>query len=241
MKKQEKHFMGLNKKTEDAQWIELTRDYVEATLSQAEAGHDFMHIQRVRNNALKIGESTTADPLVLELGAWLHDIADAKFHDGDESLGPLKAHQFLSDIGVPLHVIDQVVFIIRNISFRTGLDSQLHDLPIELAILQDADRLDAIGAIGIARAFSYGGHKGRSFYDPKVPPMMNMTKEQYKNSDAPTINHFYEKLLLLKELMNTDAARAIAEERHARMEQFLKDFFEEWSGESVDSFDWRQL
>ena len=233
--------MELSDKEASLEWVERTKHFVQESLLQAEAGHDFFHIQRVRNNALEIGKSTDADLVVLELGAWLHDIADAKFHDGDESLGPFIAKNFLAGIGVPNEIIDQVVFIIKHISFRSSLDAQEGQIPIELAILQDADRLDAIGVIGIARAFSYGGHKGRSFYDPMVPPLIDMTKEQYKNSKAPTINHFYEKLLLLKDLMNTDIARSIAEKRHARMEQFLKDFYEEWSGEPTDSYDWREL
>ncbi|MGB5393344.1 MAG: HD domain-containing protein, partial [Lutimonas sp.] len=170
------------------------------------------------------------DDFILELGALLHDIADAKFHDGDETLGPKKAQHFLQDLKVPCEVIDHVVNIIENISFKNSLDENHRGFTsLELKILQDADRLDAIGAIGIARAFNYGGFKNRQMYNPDIPPVLNMTKEAYKKSTAPTINHFYEKLLLLKDQMNTATGKKMADERHQFMLVFLEQFYREWN------------
>jgi uncharacterized protein len=168
---------------------------------------------------------------VVELAALLHDIADAKFHDGDESIGPTMARDFLKKTGSDDHTTEHVVNIIQHMSFKNSFDGIEWTSP-ELLVLQDADRLDAIGAIGIARAFSYGGFKGRAFYDPEIPPNLNMTKEEYKKSAAPTINHFYEKLLLLKDKMNTATGRQIAEERHRFMELYLEQFYKEWEGDS---------
>jgi uncharacterized protein len=211
------------------QTIDLTVAFVQDRLKFAESGHDWWHIQRVWNNTKLILETEQADQLVCELTALLHDIADSKFHDGDETIGPRVAGEFLASIGVDQEIIDHVQKIILNMSFKASLgDVEFHSKELEIA--QDADRLDAIGAIGIARAFNYGGYKNREMYDPSVEPKTNLSKEEYKNTTAPTINHFYEKLLLLKDKMNTPTAKAIAEQRHQYMEGFLQQFYAEWQG-----------
>lgn len=210
--------------------IQNTIDFVKKSLIDAEGGHDWFHIERVYNNARHIASSEEADPLVVALGALLHDIADSKFHNGDEEVGPKTARDFLQRQQVQPQVIEHVVKIIENISFKGGKVSRDFN-SIELDIVQDADRLDALGAIGIARTFNYGGFKGRALYDPSIPPNLHMTKEEYKASTAPTINHFYEKLLLLKDRMNTVTGRQMAEERHRFMETFLQQFYLEWKGE----------
>ena len=210
--------------------IEQTKAFVKTTLKNAEGGHDWFHIERVYKNALLLSKSETSNDYIVALGALLHDIADSKFHDGDETVGPKKAREFLFSINVDSVVIEHVVNIIENVSFKGGNESQTFS-SIELDIVQDADRLDALGAIGIARTFNYGGFKNRTLYDPEIQPDLNMTKETYKASKAPTINHFYEKLLLLKDLMNTKTGKQIALKRHRYMEDFLKQFYSEWNGE----------
>jgi uncharacterized protein len=218
----------------DNKIIEQTIVYVKETLQDAEGGHDWFHIHRVFLNAQSIAKEEKVNLLIVSLGALLHDIADAKFHDGDESIGPKVASEFLASIKVEQEVIDHVIDIIENISFKSSLGDKTgaHERfnSLELQIIQDADRLDAIGAIGIARAFNYGGFKNRELHNPKIPPNLNMTKEEYKKSTAPTINHFYEKLLLLKDKMNTKTGRQIAEKRHQFMERFLDQFYKEWNG-----------
>lgn len=209
--------------------IQSTVDFVKMTLLNAEGGHDWWHIHRVWQSAKNIAESEKADLFVVELGALLHDIADSKFHNGDEKIGAQKAREFLSALAVDEETIVHVENIINNISFKGGKQEQQFK-SIELDIVQDADRLDAIGAIGIARTFNYGGFKNREIYNPGIKPDLNMTKEQYKNSTAPTINHFYEKLLLLKDRMNTNTGKSMAEKRHRFMEQYLEEFFNEWDG-----------
>ncbi|RZJ65080.1 MAG: HD domain-containing protein, partial [Flavobacterium sp.] len=186
-------------------------------------------IERVYNNALLIAKGEQCDELVVQLGALLHDIADSKFHGGDETVGPATARKFLEGKNVPEEVILHVVNIIENISFKGG-NFEKKFSSIELDIVQDADRLDAIGAVGIARAFNYGGFKNRALYDPAIGPNTAMTKEEYKSSSAPTVNHFYEKLLLLKDRMNTQTGRELAEGRHKYMENFLEQFYAEWEG-----------
>ena len=211
--------------------LKKTTLFVNAKLAGAEAVHDWWHIERVRNTALQIGKVEQGDLLVIELGALLHDIADSKFHDGDEEVGPEIALKYLNEVGVEDQVKSHVINIIRNISFRKSKEKREFD-SLELRILQDADRLDAIGAIGIARAFNYGGFKNRAFYDPEIPPMLEMTKDQYKNSTSPTINHFYEKLLLLKGMMNTVTGEKMAADRHEFMEHYLQQFYDEWNGKA---------
>tara|TARA_R110001632_G_scaffold19898_13_gene59890 strand:- start:4734 stop:5390 length:657 start_codon:yes stop_codon:yes gene_type:complete len=212
------------------QIIESTIGFVKETLEGAEGGHDWFHIERVYKNALLIAKGEKVDEFVLALGALLHDIADAKFHNGDESIGPKKARAFLESQGVENDIIVHVENIILFISFKSSLGSGEKFTSVELDVVQDADRLDAIGAIGIARCFNYGGFKNRSLYDPSIIPNLSMTKEEYKNSTAPTINHFYEKLLLLKDKMNTKTGRRIAADRHRYMEEFLQQFYNEWNG-----------
>lgn len=210
--------------------IQKTVTFVQETLKDAEGGHDWWHIYRVWKNAQNIAESESGvDTLVVELGALLHDIADSKFHDGDEEIGPKTARDFLTTLSLEEDIIAHVENIVRHISFKGSLEGQKWK-SAELDVVQDADRLDAIGAIGIARTFTYGGHKGRALYDPGIPPNLQMTKEEYKNSNAPTLNHFYEKLLLLKDLMNTETGKAIAEDRHQFMEVYLEQFLSEWEG-----------
>lgn len=215
--------------TED-QIISKTIDFVKDKLKGAEGGHDWFHIQRVFKNTQLISKQENVNLFVVSLGALLHDIADSKFHDGDETVGPKVARDFLDSLRVEKEVIDHVIKIIENISFKGGNINQEFK-SLELDVIQDADRLDAIGAIGIARCFNYGGFKDRALYDPEIAPDLNMSKEAYKSSTAPTINHFYEKLLLLKNRMNTQTGKVLAIERHQFMEQFLEQFYKEWEGE----------
>jgi uncharacterized protein len=210
--------------------IDKTVAFVKDTLAQAEGGHDWWHIYRVWKNAQHIAqEEGGVETLVVELGALLHDIADSKFHDGDEEIGPKTAREFLSTLEIGNDVIEHVENIVRHISFKGAIEGQKWTSP-ELAVVQDADRLDAVGAIGIARTFNYGGHMGRGIYDPNIKPNLEMTKEAYKNSTAPTLNHFYEKLFLLKDMMNTETGKEIAEGRHKFMELYLDQFLSEWEG-----------
>ncbi|MFP4117777.1 MAG: HD domain-containing protein [Candidatus Woesearchaeota archaeon] len=208
--------------------IDETKRFVRNWFRDAEGGHDWWHTFRVWRTARHIGEKEDANMLIVELGALLHDIADSKFHEGDESIGPRIAKDFLNTQGLSEETIREVVDIIINISFRKE-DGESQKSP-ELKIVQDADRLDAIGAIGVARAFNYGGHKGREIYNPETKPKTSMSKEEYKKNNGPTINHFYDKLLRLKDMMNTRTGKSIAEHRHRFMEMFLNEFFKEWEG-----------
>lgn len=203
--------------------------FVKKELQDAEGGHDWFHVERVYKNALLIGKREAVDMLVVSLGALLHDIADAKFYDGDDTIGPRIARAFLEDQKVDPAIIDHVENIIKNVSFKGGNVTQVF-FSKELEVVQDADRLDALGAIGIARTFNYGGFKNRLLYDPTIAPQLEMTPEEYRASTAPTINHFYEKLLLLKDQMHTATGHTIAIERHQFMEQFLEQFYKEWEG-----------
>lgn len=212
-----------------ADFIAATANFVQKTLKNAEGGHDWFHTERVYKNAMLIAKGEKVDLFIVALGALLHDIADSKFYDGDETVGPKIAQDFLDQHKVEKRVTDHVILIIKNISFKGGNRAKEFD-STELQVVQDADRLDAIGAIGIARTFNYGGFKNRKLYDPEVKPRMDMDAETYKKSAAPTINHFYEKLLLLKDRMNTETARKIAEDRHKYMEGFLEQFYGEWEG-----------
>ncbi|MEQ3662691.1 MAG: HD domain-containing protein [Flavobacterium sp.] len=210
--------------------IDKTILFVKEQLKNAEGGHDWFHIERVYKNSLLISSNEICDLEVVQLGALLHDIADSKFHNGDETVGPKIARTFLEKENVAEETIIHVIAIIENISFKGG-NFENKFTSKELEIVQDADRLDALGAIGIARTFNYGGFKNRAIYNPNIAPKFNMSKEEYKNSDAPTINHFYEKLLLLKDKMNTRSGKKIAEQRHLYMENFLSQFYAEWEGE----------
>ena len=215
------------------QIIQNTITFVKKELKDAEGGHDWFHIERVFKNALLISKEEKVDIFVVSLAALLHDIADPKFHNGDENLGPKIATQFLIEQKVPKEIGQHVVKIIKNVSFKNSLEDDSKQFTSkELEVVQDADRLDAIGAIGIARCFNYGGFKDRALYDPEIIPNLTMTKEEYKTSTAPTINHFYEKLLLLKDKMNTTSGKKIAESRHQFMETYLQQFYDEWNGKS---------
>jgi uncharacterized protein len=207
--------------------IAKTAAFVRQKLQNAEAGHDWFHIERVWKNALHIARHERCDLTTVQLAALLHDIADSKFHGGDESVGPRLAREFLESENVAEPRVSHVVAIIENVGFKGGT-LQYAFQSKELDIVQDADRLDALGAIGIARAFHYGGFKNRTLYDPSVAPKPGMTREAYKHSAAPTLNHFYEKLLLLKDRMNTETGRALATKRHEFMEAYLAQFLAEW-------------
>jgi uncharacterized protein len=210
--------------------VDKTILFVKEKLENAEGGHDWFHIERVYKNAILIAQEEDCDVLVVKLGALLHDIADSKFHNGDETIGPKTALAFLQLESVDEKTTTHVLNIIENISFKGG-NFEKKFTSKELDIVQDADRLDAIGAIGIARTFNYGGFKNRPIYNPAIAPKFNMSKEEYKNSASPTLNHFYEKLLLLKDKMNTETAKKLAHERHQFMELFLSQFYAEWEGE----------
>lgn len=230
--------MDYNPISEHANLIDQTVSFVKEQLANAEAGHDWWHVQRVWTNTKTLWAdwegSERPDPLICELASLLHDVADSKFHGGDERVGPRIAGEFLERVGVQREVIQHVQAIIRHMSYSSSLGESTFHSP-ELALVQDADRLDALGAIGIARAFHYGGFKNREIFNPAVPPNPGQSKAAYKNSTAPTINHFYEKLLLLKDQMNTAAGKRIAEERHRFLELYLDQFFREW-GENPDIF-----
>jgi uncharacterized protein len=210
--------------------IQNTIQFVKAQLANTEGGHDWFHVERVYKNSLLISKTEPVDEFIVSLGALLHDIADSKFHNGDETVGPKIASKFLESQNVDETVIKHVILIIEHISFKGGNQVQVFTSP-ELQVVQDADRLDAIGAIGIARTFNYGGFKNRAIYNPEIKPDLNLTKEAYKASTAPTINHFYEKLLRLKDKMNTKTGKQLALKRHEFMEQFLEQFYAEWNGD----------
>lgn len=209
--------------------VELTIDFVKKKLDGAEAGHDWFHTERVWKMAKKIQQNEGGDLLVVELSALLHDIADPKFHNGDEDLALKISSEFMVSLNISPEIISQVLFIIKNMSFKNRNDAP-SDLPLEFKIVQDADRLDAVGAIGIARTFHFGGFKNNLLHHPEIKPNPNQSKEIYKKSEGTTINHFYEKLLLLKDLMNTETAKKMAQKRHAFMLLFLENFFQEWEG-----------
>jgi len=209
--------------------INKTIHFVKTELSNTEGGHDWWHIYRVWNNAKHIAREESVDDFVVELGALLHDIADSKFHDGDEEIGPRITRNLLTSLNVKEEIISHIEKIIMNISFKGGNHTQKFSSP-ELDVIQDADRLDALGAIGIARTFNYGGFKNRKIYDPTIKPDLNMTEAEYKTNEGHSINHFYEKLLLLKNRMNTSTGKKIAQKRHEFLEHYLKTFFDEWEG-----------
>lgn len=211
--------------------LAATEAFVKEQLAQAEAGHDWWHIHRVHTLACKLGEAERADMLVVQLSALLHDIADAKFHGGDEEVGPARAAAYLAQTELDAERQKHVVDIIRHLSFKGGFNKGKF-YSLEYAVVRDADRLDAMGAIGIARTFHYGGFKNRPLYDPSIPPVQYADREAYKGSTAPTLNHFYEKLLLLKEGMLTETGKRLAEVRHAVLQAFVDQFLAEWHGEA---------
>ena len=215
--------------SEEHRIIRQTVEFVKETLKKAEGGHDWWHIYRVWNNAKQINQTEKANWFIVEMGALLHDIADSKFYNGNEEIAPQKAYSFLKSLKINESIITHIIKIIQNISFKGGNFEQKFR-SIELNVVQDADRLDALGAIGIARTFNYGGFKNRELYNPQIKPNLKMSKEEYKNSTAPSINHFYEKLLLLKDRMNTKTGKKIAKQRHSFMEQYLQQFYAEWEG-----------
>lgn len=211
--------------------IEQTAAHVKAAMN-GEGSHDWWHVHRVCQTALRIGEREGADLQIVALAALLHDLGDHKFYGGDETVAPRMAREWLESIGAPADVTAHVEAIVGTLSFKgAGVPTPMHTL--EGRVVQDADRLDAIGAVGIARAFAYGGHKGRLLYDPDQPPEHHADFAAYRNNTNPTINHFYEKLLLLKDRMNTETARQAAEARHRFMETFLAQFYAEWDGRDV--------
>ena len=210
--------------------IDQTEEYLQHKFSNEGTGHDWYHIERVWKLAKQIAaKELKADLFVVELGALMHDIADHKFHDGDDMIGPKKAREYLSQFDIESKQLDLVVQIVEEVSFKgKGVPTPMSSL--EGAIVQDADRLDAIGAIGIARTFAYGGSKNRPIYDPNVKPICHTSFAAYKTSTAPTINHFYEKLLTLRDKMNTETGKKEAKRRHEFMELFLQNFYSDWDG-----------
>lgn len=208
--------------------IAKTEDYVKSTLQGDSSGHDWWHIRRVRNLAMLIGREENADLFVVELSALLHDIADQKFCGGNEEIGPKTARAWLEKQDIAKEIISHVCDIIKDISFKGANVATLMQT-LEGKVVQDADRLDALGAIGISRVFAYVGAKGSEIYNPDIPVKMHSSFAEYKQKST-AINHFYEKLLLLKDRMNTETAKKIAEKRHKVMEEYLKQFFLEWDG-----------
>lgn len=211
---------------DNLQVIQKTECFIDSEFRSEGSGHDWFHVDRVRKMALRIGQLEGCDLFVTEMAALLHDLDDWKL-TGSESHFHSRAGKWLDNMGVDAEVAAHILRIIEDVSYL-GACTETPVRSVEAAVVQDADRLDAIGAIGIARTFAYGGHKYRLIYDPAVPPVMHHDFQEYKKSTAPTINHFYEKLLLLKDRMNTQTARIIAEERHQYMKDYLIQFFEEW-------------
>lgn len=210
--------------------IEQTEKYVRSELEGEGSGHDWWHIHRVRKTALRLAKLEKADLMIVELSALLHDIADHKFHDGDETIGPATARKWLTHMEMNTTDIEHICRIIKDLSFK-GAEVNTPMESIEGKVVQDADRLDAIGAIGIARAFAYGGHKNREMHNPDISPESHDTFEAYKKSTGPTLNHFYEKLFLLKDRMNTKAGIDLANERHQFMQEYVDRFLAEWDGQ----------
>lgn len=202
---------------------------VEKLLGGEGTGHDYWHINRVRNTALTIAKQEKADLFITELAALLHDIGDHKFHNGDHTVGPKMTAEWLNDYPIGNEIKETVIDVVKQISYK-GADVATPMSSLEGKCVQDADRLDAIGAIGIARCFAYGGNKSREIYNPNQKPTMHQSFEDYKNDKGHTINHFYEKLLLLKDRMNTNYGKVMAEKRHKIMEDFLDQFYNEWDG-----------
>jgi uncharacterized protein len=211
-----------------AEIINVTINHVKNKFKNEATGHDWYHIERVYNVALHIAKQEKADVFIVQLGALLHDIADHKFHGGDETIGTKTATDWLNNFSIEETTKQKIISIVEEISFK-GANVKTPMTSLEGKIVQDADRLDALGAIGIARCFAYSGSKGRQIYDPKKPYTLHNSFDAYKNDNGSAINHFYEKLLLLKNLINTDTGKKIADQRHAFMESYLKEFYDEWN------------
>ncbi len=218
----------------DKELFNHTLDYIRRELENAEHGHDYRHALRVWKNAEKISRKEGGNRQVILLASLLHDIADAKFHDGDEEIGPAKAKAFMQSLSLDPETIEHVVQIIRHISFKNSFGKQTF-FSRELAIVRDADRLDAMGAVGIARTFHFGGYRNNPIFDPEVPLEPVGNEDEYKKYNRSTIHHFYDKLLKLKDLMHTSEGKKMAEERHAFMEKFLEQFFREWPVDHLEN------
>jgi len=218
--------------------LQAVASRVRRELQDEPTGHDWWHAWRVRNLSLYLARREGADRYVVELAAWLHDVADWKFHGGDSQTGPKRVREWLTELGVDGETVDAVCRVVEEVSFKGNqVDDSVSSL--EAAVVQDADRLDALGAVGVARAFAFGGWAGRPLHDPAQPPQSHSSFEQYRRSNSSTLNHFYEKLLLLKDRMKTATGRALAERRHRFLEQFLEEFLAEWSfaAEPLDALD----
>jgi uncharacterized protein len=215
--------------SESPSYVLDTANYVRDLLESEGSGHDWWHIYRVWQNAIKICDAENADRTVVELAALLHDIADWKFNDGNLKLSGEKAREWMNSISVPLEIQNHVCAIIDVVSFK-GAGVKDSPTTLEGKIVRDADRLDAIGAIGVARTFTYGGFCKQAMHDPDVQPRKHDSFEEYRNTRTTTINHFYEKILLLKDRMETEAAKQIAKDRHEFLEMYLTQFFKEWDG-----------
>ena len=212
--------------------IKLLEDYVKTELAGDSSGHDWFHVERVRNLAVKIGQKEGADLYLVETAALAHDLGDPKFTGGDETVAPRLIGKKLTELNFSKEDQEHVLYIVQNMSYSKSLSSQNVEKTTEFKCVQDADRVDGMGAIGIARVFAYGGHQGRLIYDPEIKPKTQLTKEEYRSNQSTSINHFYEKLFKLKEQMNTETGRGIAEERQKFMERYLEHFFKEWKGEA---------
>ena len=215
---------------ERSEIIQKTAVFIARKFTSEGSGHDWFHIDRVRQLALRMGQIEGSDPFITEMGALLHDLDDWKLTD-TESHFPVKAQRWLAEMGIEADVATLILKVIEDVSYQ-GAGTKTPVRSIEAAVVQDEDRLDAMGAIGIARTFAYSGYKSRLIYDPAIAPVMHSDFQSYKNSTAPTVNHFFEKLLLLKDRMNTAAAKSIAEQRHRFMENYLEQFFNEWEAKT---------
>jgi uncharacterized protein len=213
--------------------VEKVSEYIQNKFKDSEGSHDWHHIERVWKLSKYIQQKEGGDLLVIELAALLHDVSDHKYNGGDWEKGSQLTAEILLDFEAPMDLIQKIQLVVSQVSFKGAKVADLSDT-VEAKIVQDADRLDAIGAIGIARAFSYGGSKHRPLFDPAVSPILHQTADEYKNSVSHTVNHFYEKLFLLKDRMNTITAKSIATKRHALMEAFLEEFYSEWKVESLE-------
>ncbi len=223
--------LGVNQRdTVDRDILDRAAEHVRGVLSGDGTGHDWHHVDRVRRVALRLADAEGADRFIVELAALLHDVADWKFHGGDETAGPRAAREWLASLDVDAGTIEHVCEIVAGLSFKgAGVATEMPT--IEGRVVQDADRLDALGAIGVARTFAYGGHRGQPLHDPDAAPVLHESFAAYKEPGGTSLNHFHEKLLLLKDRMQTESGRRWAETRHAYVEEFVERFLSEWNGE----------